>query len=87
MSNYQRRHSALRTISGGNCWGLTFLLPGVTQLLLLGYQRIVNSFGCKGIRCFLNLSNIIVNLLREQGNSIYTLLLSVDSGGDFRRLS
>ena len=74
-------------MSGGNCCWLTFLLPGLAQLLPLGYHRIVNSFGCKGVRRFLNLASIILNLFREQGNSIYTLLLSVSSGGDFRQLS
>ncbi len=51
----QRRHSALRTINGGICCGLTFLPPRLTQLLLLGYQGIVNSLGFKGILCFLSL--------------------------------
>ena len=52
---FQRRHSALRTINGGICCGLTFLPPGLTQLLLLGYQWIVNSLGFKGILCLLSL--------------------------------
>lgn len=52
---FQRRHSALRTINGGICCGLTFLPPGLTQLLALGYQWIVNSSGFKDILCFLNL--------------------------------
>jgi len=52
---FQRRHSALRTINGGICCGLTFLPPRLTQLLLLGYQGIVNSLGFKGILCFLSL--------------------------------
>jgi hypothetical protein len=57
----------LRTISGGICWGLIFLPPGFTQLLALGYQRIINSLGFKDILCFLNFANIIVVLSREQG--------------------
>jgi hypothetical protein len=57
--SFQRRHSALRTIKGGICWGLTFRLPGLTQLLLLGYQRIKNSFGFKDNLIFFSLANIL----------------------------
>ena len=84
---FQRRHSALRTISGGICCGLIFLPPGFTQLLPLGYQWIVNSLGFKDILCFLNFANIIIDLFREQGYDCCTLPLSVDSGDDFRQLS
>ncbi len=62
---FQRRHSALRTINGGICCGLTFPPLGLTQLLPLGYQAIVNSSGFKGILCFLSFVNIIVDLFRE----------------------
>jgi len=58
LNEFQRRHSALRTINGGICWGLTLRLPGFTQLLLLGYQRILNSSTFKGNLFFLNLPNI-----------------------------
>ena len=84
---FQRCHSALRTINGGICWGLTFVPPGLTQLLSLGYQWIVNSLGCKDILCFLNLVNIIIDLFRDQGCNSFTFLISVNSGDDFRQLS
>jgi len=41
IENCYRRQSALRTIKGGICWGLGFRWLPLTQLLLLGYQRIV----------------------------------------------
>ncbi len=47
----------------------------------------VNSFGFKGILCFINLANIIIDLFREQRYDFRTLLLSVNSGDDFRQLS
>jgi len=84
---FQRRHSALRTINGGICWGLTFVPPGWTQLLLLGYHWIVNSLGFKGILCLLSLAIININLFREQLCSSCTLLLSVNPGDNFRQLS
>lgn len=57
---YQRRHSALRTISGGICWGLTLRRTGSMQLLLLGYQQIVNSAGFKGNLFLFNPADIAV---------------------------
>lgn len=53
-----RRQSALRTISGGICCGLCFRLPRFAQLLLLGYQRTVNSLTLKGNLFLFNLPNI-----------------------------
>ena len=47
----------------------------------------VNSFGFKGILCFLNLANIIVNLLRKQRYYSCPIFLSADSGDNFRQLS
>jgi hypothetical protein len=47
----------------------------------------VNSSGFKGSLRFLNPAKIIVNSFREQGDSIYTLLLSANSSNDFRELS
>ena len=60
---FYRRHSALRTINGGMCSGLTFRLRALAQLLLLGYQRIVNGSIFKGNLFFLNLPNIANPLL------------------------
>jgi hypothetical protein len=57
---YQRRHSALRTISGGICWGLTLRWTGSMQLLLLGYQQMVNNAGFKGNLFFFDLADITV---------------------------
>ena len=82
----QRRHSALRTINGGICCGLIFLPPRLTQLRPLGYQWMVNSVGFKDILCFLNLASIIIDLFCEQGYNSCILLLSANSGGDFRQL-
>lgn len=59
----QRRHSALRTINGGICSGLTFRLAVLTQLLLLGYQRMVNNLIFKGSLFFFNLLNITKSFL------------------------
>ena len=56
---FYRRHSALRTINGGICCGLTVRLPGFTQLLLLGYHRMANSLGFRNNLCFFNLANVI----------------------------
>jgi len=53
------RHSALRTIRGGICWGLIGLLARSLQLLLLGYQPIVKRSGFIGIIRFLRHANII----------------------------
>ena len=43
--NCYRRHSGLRTISGGMCCGFNRLPCMLAQLRLLGYQPIVNSSG------------------------------------------
>jgi hypothetical protein len=77
----------LRTINGGICCGLTFVPRVLTQLLLLGYQWIVNSLGCKDILCFLNLANIISTSFVSKSCKSFTLLSSVNSRGDFRQLS
>ena len=62
--------------------------PGFTQQLrLLGYQRMVNSLGFRGNLAFFSLANIIVNAFCGPKNRNHTLLLSANSGGDFRRLS
>ncbi len=60
------RHSAFRTIRGGICWGLIGLLALSVQLLLLGYQPIVNRSGFIGILRFLRHANIIApSMLRK----------------------
>lgn len=82
----QRRHSALRTIKGGICLGLTLLLPCFTQLLSLGYQVMVNSAGFNSTLSFFSLANITVNLLVKQGDSNHTHLLSANWEGDFRQI-
>jgi len=41
IENCYWRQSALRTIKGGICWGLGLRRVLLTQLRLLGYQRIV----------------------------------------------
>jgi len=65
-ATFQRRHSAFRTIRGGICWGLIGLLALSVQLLLLGYQPIVNRSGFIGIFRFLRLGNIIApTMLRK----------------------
>ena len=84
---FQRRHSALRTIKGGICCGLTFAPPGRTQLLLLGYHWIVNSSGFKGILCLLSLGISLSASFLEQPCGACTLLLSVDPGDNFCQLS
>jgi len=53
-----RRHSALRTINGGMRSGLNLRWRLLEQLLLLGYQRTVNSLIFKGNLSFFNLPNI-----------------------------
>jgi hypothetical protein len=55
---FYRRQSALRTIKGGICWGLGFRRVLLTQLLLLGYQRIVKGPGLKVNPFFFSLPNI-----------------------------
>ena len=80
----QRRHSALRTISGGICCGLTFRLPGSMQLLLLGYQQIVNSAGFNNSLCFFTFADIINHQFHKRRQSSRTILLSANSGKDFR---
>ena len=70
---FQRRHSAFRTINGGICCGLIFLPRGLTQLLPLGYQWIVNSSGFKASLCLLNFANIIIDLFRQQGYKSFIL--------------
>jgi hypothetical protein len=47
----------------------------------------VNSLGFKGSLRFFNPAKIIVNSFLEQGDSNCTLLLSVNSGSNFRELS
>ena len=53
------RHSAFLTIRGGSCWGLIFLVAGFAQLLLLGYQRMLNTSGFIGMLRFFGLANTI----------------------------
>jgi len=54
-----RRHSALRTIRGGICWGFILRVADFAQLLLLGYQRIQNICGFIGMLRFLFRPNIV----------------------------
>ena len=53
-----RRHSALRTIRGGICWGGMFLCARLEQLLVLGCQRMVKISGFMGQCLFLLLPHI-----------------------------
>jgi hypothetical protein len=57
VRNY-RRHSALRTINGGICRSAALWLLVLTQLLLLGYQRMLNTLIFKGNLFFWDLLNI-----------------------------
>lgn len=89
-----RRHSALRTINGGMCWGLSLRRVGLAQLLLLGYQRIVNNSIFKGNLIFFNFSNIAILFFEplriKMGrlpHSKFTLLLSTNLGSNFWELS
>jgi uncharacterized membrane protein len=59
-----RRHSALRTINGGICLGLSLWWAVLAQLLLLEYQRMVNNSIFKGNLSFFSLPNI-ANLFCE----------------------
>ena len=69
------RHSALRTIRGGICWGFIGLVALLVQLLLLGYQRMGKMSGFIGILLFLRLLNIfIVPLSATNKNKSFTLL-------------
>ena len=54
-----RRHSALRTIRGGICWGFILCAAMWEQLLLLGYQRMVKISGLMEAERFFHLLNII----------------------------
>ena len=54
-----RRHSALRTIRGGICWGFILCAATGEQLLLLGYQRMVKISGFMAAVRFFHLLNII----------------------------
>ena len=65
FSQSQWRHSALRTINGGICWGLVLRLRVFTQLLLFGYHWILNNPGLNDNLRFLDLLNINVSL-KEQ---------------------
>jgi len=49
---FQRRHSALRTIRGGIWWGFGLLWLVLTQLVVLGYQRMLSIFVFVGNRFF-----------------------------------
>jgi len=55
---FYRRQSALRTIKGGIWAGLGFRRLPLTQLRLLGYQRIVKGWGLKVNPFFFSLPNI-----------------------------
>jgi len=57
------------------------------QLLLFGYQQRVNNVGFKDSLRFFTLAEIIVNSLRKPCSDLCTLLLSANSGIDFRKLS
>jgi hypothetical protein len=67
-----RRHSALRTINGGMCWGFSLWRLLLEQLLLLGYQRMLNNSIFKGNLYFFNLLNI-TDLFCNQLYDISTL--------------
>jgi hypothetical protein len=47
----------------------------------------VNNAGFSGNLRFFNLTEIIVNSLRKQFSTLHTLLLSTNSGTNFRQLS
>ena len=83
----QFRHSALRTISGGICWGLAFRLEEVTQFLLPGYQWTLNifTFNSDRFRFFLVRANIIASYPRSIRPLFGTLstLLSAKINHDF----
>jgi len=53
-----RRHSALRTINGGICCGLTRRWAARTQFRLLGYHRTLSSSICRANLFFWDLVNI-----------------------------
>jgi len=82
----QRRHSALRTINGGICWGLTLRLRQFTQLLLLRYQRTLNGLMFKLNLLFISLPNITCSFPCRTKTTIqtFTLLLSADLWNDFK---
>lgn len=55
---FYRRHSGLRTMRGGICWGRRLRSPIRWQLRLLGYQRIVKSFALRRNLSLVSQSNI-----------------------------
>lgn len=81
------RHSALRTISGGICWGLIGLLARSLQLLLLGYQPIVKRSGFIGIIRLLRHANIIAPASRRKIQIRFHPPLSVRTEDDLRAKS
>ena len=76
------RHAGLRTIKGGIWAGLGRGRLELTQFLLLGYQRMANSWGLKANLVFLNLANI-ARPFTEQSDATGTMLLSASSRRDF----
>jgi hypothetical protein len=58
INRFYRRQSGLRTIKGGICLGFLGAFWVLTQIMLLGYQRIVYSVGLKGSLSFLSFPNI-----------------------------
>jgi len=58
VNGFYRRQSGLRTIKGGICLGFLEAFWVLTQVMLLGYQRIVYSVGLKGSLFFLIFPNI-----------------------------
>lgn len=82
------RHSGLRTIKGGICWGLPLRLPLLTQLLLLGYQRMLSSLIFKGSLVFSNLLNITNPFQNATPKQLRIItLLSANLHGDFWKIS
>ena len=78
-----RRHSALRTIRGGICWGFILRVGDCAQLLLLGYQRLLKICGFMGMLRFLFRPNIVAPVSLYK-NALITLLPSDITRGDFR---